>query len=172
VEQQEEASRQQHLMPLLVPASAHPGDIIWGGITVISFTNQGMLDFALNWLWHLRRTLGEAQVAASLLLFVVGQGARSRLLESGLVPEGCLRYRRILPSSLARTMVLQLVCRGDVICGSRCSDCAHFAALAHQPFRLLFLRPCFRDGAVGLSEELHEEIASGVRQRLAPLTAL
>ena len=75
--------------PLIVPAS--PLTPAAPDITVISFTNLGMLDFALNWLWHLRRALGENQVASSLLLYVVGDDTKDKLLESGLVPESCLR---------------------------------------------------------------------------------
>ena len=60
-------------------------------ITIISFTNQGMLDFALNWLHHLRLAIGPEAVATSLLMYVVGEDTRRALIGSGLLPEHCVR---------------------------------------------------------------------------------
>eukprot|EP00873_Tetraselmis_striata_P021713 jgi/Tetstr1/441977/TSEL_030182.t1 len=57
-------------LPAAVPLPPPP-------ITIISFTNAGMLDFALNWLHHLRAAIGPERLAASLLI--------------GLVPAACIR---------------------------------------------------------------------------------
>eukprot|EP00873_Tetraselmis_striata_P004264 jgi/Tetstr1/424528/TSEL_015056.t1 len=71
-------------LPAAVPLPPPP-------ITIISFTNAGMLDFALNWLHHLRAAIGPERLAASLLMYVVGADARRALLASGLVPAACIR---------------------------------------------------------------------------------
>lgn len=65
--------------------------ITWPDITIISFTNMGMMDFALSWLHHLHIAIGKEEVAARLLMFVVGDEARKVLVQSGLCPERCIR---------------------------------------------------------------------------------
>lgn len=60
-------------------------------ITIISFTNGGMLEFAVNWLYHLEKAIGKAEISRSLLMYVVGEGTKEKLIATGLVPESCMR---------------------------------------------------------------------------------
>lgn len=66
-------------------------------ITIVGFTNISMLNFALNWLWHLEKTIGKRQVSDRLLLYVVGDNTKAALLKSGLIPEHCIRCSLLLP---------------------------------------------------------------------------
>ena len=78
---------------VLAPLHAPPAAMVTAGpdITIIGFTNYGMLDFALNWLWHLREAIGTAEMEARLLMYCVGEDTKAALVASGMVTQAMIR---------------------------------------------------------------------------------
>lgn len=64
-------------------------------ITIIGFTNYGMLDFALNWLVHLEDAIGKRLMRELLLIYCVGEDTKDALVASGFVTREMIRHELI-----------------------------------------------------------------------------
>ena len=60
-------------------------------ITIVTQTNAAVLSSATGWLKSLNGILGRDRVAASLLVYVVGDYAKKELVSGGYIPSSCIR---------------------------------------------------------------------------------